>query len=143
MLVAFAASAVLGWWIKGDLEMGWLPWMLIAPAAGAILGLLAALILRGHAVITTAVGLLSGIIALWAAIVTPHRWAGTDLARLERRAAALADATADVEARARELLGAGVEVSGTKTTVTGGRVVKRPFRFVPDHEPAVATLSMA
>ncbi len=142
VIVTFAAAGVLAWWIKGDWEMGWLLWMIVAPAAGGALGLLAAVSLRGHVVIATAVGPIAGIVALWAAIATPHQWTGADLARAGRHAAALADSTRVVEARVRELFGAGVEISGVRPTVAGGRVRKQPFRFLAEHEPAVARLDV-
>jgi hypothetical protein len=138
--VTVAAAAVLAWWIKGDWEMGWLLWMIIVPVAGGALGLLAGALLRGRSGIVTAAGSAAGVVALWAAIVTPHQWAGTDLARAERRAAALADSTHHVEARVRELLGAGVDVSSIQPEVTGGRTRKRPLRFLPERESAVARL---
>ncbi|HEX7087132.1 MAG TPA: hypothetical protein VF198_12255 [Vicinamibacterales bacterium] len=140
--VTFAATAALAWWIKGDWELGWLPWMIVVPGAGCVLGLLAGLSLRGHIAISTAVGPIAGAVALWTAIATPHYWDGTDRARAEREAAALADSTGLVEGRVRELLGAGVEVSGLRPTVTGGRARKLPFRLLPEREPAVAQVSV-
>ena len=138
IVVTFAATAALAWWIKGDWEMGWLPWMIVLPTAGGVLGLLAALILRGRVAIVMGVGFAAGAAALWAAIATPHHWSGAGLARAEQYAAAMADSTHLIEARVRELLGAGVDVSGVQPVITGGLVRKQPFRFMPEHEPAVA-----
>lgn len=140
--ITVAATAVLAWWLKGDWEMGWLLWMIVVPVAGSALGLLAAVLLRGRVEIVTAAGTTAGVVALWAAIATPHQWAGGDQARAERRAAALADSTHRVEARVRELLGAGVDVSGVQPTVTGGRVRKRPLRFLLESEPAMVQLGV-
>ena len=142
IVVAIAATFALAWWLKGDWEMGWLLWMIVVPVAGSALGLLAAVVLRGHVGIVTAAGTMAAVIALWAAIATPHQWPGADQARAERRAAALADSTHRVEARARELLGAGVDVSGVQTAVAGGRVRKRPLRLLPEREPAVVQLDV-
>src|SRR5690606_34776488 len=93
IVVAIAATFALAWWLKGDWEMGWLLWMIVVPVAGSALGLLAAVVLRGHVGIVTAAGTMAAVIALWAAIATPHQWPGADQARAERRAAALADST--------------------------------------------------
>jgi len=142
IVITIAASAALAWWIKGDWEMVWLLWMLVVPAAGAALGLLAAAILRGRIEIVTAVGATAGVAALWAVISTPHQWGGGDLTQAERRAAALADSTRLIEARVRELLGAGVDVQGIQSSVVGGRVRKQPFRFLPEREPVVTRLSV-
>src|SRR5690606_34442717 len=138
IIVAFAATAALAWWLKGDWEMGWLLWMLVVPVAGSVLGLLAAVILRGRIEIVTAAGSTAGVVALWAAIATPHQWGGADYRGAERRAKAMADSTLLIEARVRELLGVGVDVSGVQPAVAGGRVRKQPLRFLPEREPAVA-----
>src|SRR5690606_8944482 len=137
------ATAAFAWWLKGDWEMGWLLWMIVVPVAGGALGLLAAVILRGHVGIGTAAGTTAGVVAHWAAIATPHQWAGADQTRAERRAAALADSTLHIEARVRELLGAGVDVSGAQPAVAGGRVRKRPLRFLPEREPAAVQLHVS
>jgi len=142
IVVTVAATAALAWWIKADWEMGWLLWMLVLPAAGSALGLVAALILRGRLEIVTAVGFAAGAAALWVAMSTPHQWAGADPTQAERRAAALAGSTHLIEARLRELLGAGVDLQSVQPSVVGGRVRKQPFRFLPEREPAVIRLSV-
>ncbi len=129
-------AAVFAWWIKGDWEMGWLIWLLVLPIGGGVLGLGFGLILRGGVLLPPVAGSLVGGLALWVAMVTPHRWEGPDRAAAERREAELRRSPAVVEARAREALQAGVEISGFRSEVYGGWVHKRPFAFLPDHEPA-------
>lgn len=145
ILAAFltiTATATLAWWIKADWEMGWLLWMMVVPAAGGALGLLAAVVLGGRIGVVTAAGSMAGVVALWAAMATPHVWGGEGLARAARHAAALADSTHLIEARVRELLGAGVDVSGALPAAMGGRVRKQPFRLLPEREAAVAQLEV-
>ena len=38
------ATGAFAWWVKGDLEMVWLAWMLVVPLAGTVIG-----IASGHA----------------------------------------------------------------------------------------------
>lgn len=138
------ATGAFAWWVKGDLEMVWLVWMLVVPLAGTVIGFVAALALRTPvlpaAVSAVLVGPVAGVLALWGAIVTPHAWDSPDRARVEHQATSLAADVARIETLARELLGAGVDVLGTRPTVRGGRVRKEPFRFTLVREPAVAEL---
>jgi len=137
----FAATAALAWWIKADWEMAWLLWTIVLPFAGAALGLLAALILRGRIEVAAGGGFAAAAATLWAAIATPHAWDDDeDRARAGERAGELAASTGLIEARVRELLGAGVDVSGVEPAVVGGRIRKRPFRFLLEREPAAVRL---
>ncbi|MFO7286819.1 MAG: hypothetical protein C0P79_008195 [Gammaproteobacteria bacterium] len=140
LVTALAAGAV-AWWVKGDLEMAWLLWMPVLPAAGAVIGLVAALALRAPIhVSATVIGPTAGVLALWAAIATPHAWDAPGRASAERTAASLAADVARIEALARERLDAGVDVAGARPDVRGGRVRKESMRFFPMHDPLVAEL---
>ncbi len=136
------ATGAFAWWVKGDLEMVWLVWMLVVPLAGTVIGFVAALALRTPvlpaAVSAVLVGPVAGVLALWGAIATPHAWDSPDRARVEHQATSLAADVPRIETLVRELLGAGVDVLGARPAVRGGRVRKEPFRFVPRREPAVA-----
>ncbi|HEY8484731.1 MAG TPA: hypothetical protein VIL13_08985 [Longimicrobiales bacterium] len=140
-VLTFLASGVLAWWVKGDLEMVWLLFMLIFPVAGGVIGLIAALPLRAPILVSmTTIGPAAAALALAAAARTPNAWDSRERARVERQAASLAADLPRIEALARKLLGAGVDVSGAHPTVTGGRIRKEPFRFGLEREPAAAEL---
>lgn len=143
-VVAIAATTALAWWIKGDWEMAWLVWMMILPVAGAAVGLLAAVVLRGRIAFVTAAGSTASVVALWAAMATPHGWDdAAGRTRAEQLAAAMSDSTGLIEARVRELLRAEVDISGIQPAVVGGRIRKRPYRLLLDRDPATVQLTVA
>ena len=122
------ATGAFAWWVKGDLEMVWLVWMLVVPLAGTVIGFVAALALRTPvlpaAVSAVLVGPVAGVLALWGAIATPHAWDSPDRARVEHQATSLAADVARIETLARELLGAGVDVLALR--VDGDSLVAEP-----------------
>ena len=140
-VLTFLASCVLAWWVKGDLEMAWLLFMLIFPIAGGAIGLIMALPLRAPILVSmTTIGPPAAALALLLAMQTPNTWNSRDRARVERQATSLAGDLPRLEATARELIGAGVDVSGARPTIRGGHVRKEPFRFGLEREPASAEL---
>ena len=148
MVIAAILTAVvtgaLAWWLKGDLEMVWLLVILVLLVASSVIGFVAALVVRApiaHAgVFAVAVAPMIGAVALMVAMETPNAWNSPGRTGMERQATSVAADLPRIEARVRELLGAGVDVLGARPIVHGGQVKKEPLRFGLEREPAVVEL---
>jgi hypothetical protein len=143
-ILTAVATGALAWWLKGDLELAWLLVILVLLGASCVIGFVAALVVRAPiayaAVFAVAAAPMIGAVALMVAMETPNAWNSPGRTGMERQATSVAADLPRIEARVRELLGAGVDVLGTHVIVHGGRVRKEPLRFALEREPAVAEI---
>ncbi len=137
-----ACTTILAWWVKGELEMGWLIGAPLLVAGAALVGLSTALLLRRLVPVLIATGssVGLGIVFVWIAIQTPNGWRVYPPRGMADAAAQFSNDHAAVQAAAGRATGIPVEVMETKVETQPGWVVKEGFSFHLRRRPAGAAV---
>lgn len=134
-------NATLAWWVKGDLEMGWLIGMPVILAGGVVIGLVPGFVFRRvrPALLYLGASILASAVFLYAAIGTPHRWKSAPPAGLTDAANRFASDRAAIEAAAGRVTGYPVEPGiPAKVEIASGLATKQGFSFAITRSPAAA-----
>jgi hypothetical protein len=137
-------AALLAWYLKGDLEMGWIAVgpIIVGVTAAIALGLAWILLPPGFPRAAAALAAFPfGVLFAWLAMSTPNAWyLETDPAHLEAANAIAAD-PARVQAAARRALDMPVEIEDATVNTTPGMLFKLPDRFGFDRRPAAVQVT--
>lgn len=137
-------AALTAWYLKGDLEMGWIAVgpIIVAVTVGSALMLAWILLPPGFPRAAAALAAFPfGVLFAWLAMSTPNAWyLETDPAHLEAAAAIAAD-QARVQAAARRALDMPVEIEDASVNTTPGMLFKLPDRFGFDRRPAAVQVT--
>ncbi len=139
-VVAF--TTVLAWWIKGDLEMGWLIGAPLLVAGAGLIGLSTAFLLRRFIPILIATGasVVLGMVFACIALQTPNGWRVDPPREMARAAAEFSQDRPAVEAAVSRVTGLPVEVMETRIETQPGWVSKEGFSFRLLRRPAGAAV---
>jgi len=131
-------TAILAWWIKGDLEMTWLIGAPLLVAGACLIGLSTAALFRRliPVLIATGASVLVGVIFVVIAIQTPNGWPVDPPRGMVRAATEFSRDRTVVESAVGRLTGLPVEVMETKIKRQPGWVSKEGFSFRLQRRPA-------
>ncbi len=133
-------TTLLAWWIKGDLEMGWLLGGPLLVAGAALFGVSTVVLFRRliPVLIATGCSVVVGLICAVIAIQTPNGWPLYSPPGMVRAAEAFSNNRALVESAVTRVTGLPVELMETKVEYRKGWVSKEGFSFRLRRRPAAA-----
>jgi hypothetical protein len=137
-----AFTTALAWWIKGDLEMGWLVGAPLLVAGAGAAGLSTVFLFRRFVPVlaATAAAAVFGVVLAGIAIQTPNGWRVGPSRGMARAAAEFSQDRPAIEAAVSRLTGFPVEVMETRIETRQGWVSKEGFSFRLLQRPASAAV---